>query len=101
MGYCTLHRLEIIEGNDHITDYEKEIGELSEYGNSIFEYSIKWYNHKEDMLTYSKLHPKTLFKLSGEGEESGDLWQEYYLNGKMQRIVGEIIFAEYDESKLE
>lgn len=101
MGYYTLHRLEIIEGNDHITDYEKEIGELSDYRTSTFKDSIKWYDHKEHMLSYSKFHPKTLFKLFGEGEESGDLWQEYYLNGKMQRIVGRIIFDEYDKSKLE
>jgi len=101
MGYYTVHKLEIIEGNDYITDYEKEIGELSDYEDSTFEDSIKWYDHKEHMLSYSKLHPKTLFKLSGEGEESGDLWQEYYLNGKMQRIVGRIVFDEYDESKLE
>jgi len=68
MGYYTRHTLEIIEGNDYVTDYEKEIGELSDYGISTFNDGIKWYNHEYDMLQYSKKHPNTIFKIIGEGE---------------------------------
>ena len=32
MGYYTYYKLEIVNGNDLTTDYEKEIGELSGYG---------------------------------------------------------------------
>lgn len=99
MGYYTRYRLEIIEGNDYVTDYEKEISAIADY-NNCFDDSIKWYEHEKDMRTYSKKHPKTLFKLLGEGGESEDLWHEYYLNGKMQRAKGRIIFEEYDESEL-
>lgn len=53
------------------------------------------------MRAYSKKHPKTLFKLNGVGEDEGDMWVEYYLNGKMQRGVAEISFPEFDESKLQ
>jgi hypothetical protein len=99
MGYYTYYKLEIVSGNDSTTDYEKEIGELSGYRN-CFEESIKWYEHEKDMRQYSLKHPNTLFKLSGEGEESGDLWQEYYLNGKMQLVTAQIVFDDFDESKL-
>jgi hypothetical protein len=99
MGYYTLHQLEIVKGNDGVTDYEKEISELSEYAD-CFSDSIKWYEHETDMRVYSLKHPNTLFKLSGEGEESGDIWAEYYLNGKMQKVYAEIVLAPFDESKL-
>ena len=100
MGYYTRHELEIISGDDYITDYKKEIGEISGYGNCLYD-SIKWYEHEKDMRKYSKNHPNTLFKLIGEGEESGDLWHEYYLNGKMQRVKAQIIFEDFDSKKLE
>jgi hypothetical protein len=99
MGYYTYYKLEIVSGNDSTTHYEKEISELSGYG-SCFDDSIKWYEHEKDMRQYSLKHPNTLFKLSGEGEESGDIWQEYYLNGKMQRVTAIIVFGDFDESKL-
>jgi hypothetical protein len=38
--------------------------------------------------------------LIGYGEEQGDMWHEYYLNGKMQRVNAEIIFADFDKTKL-
>jgi len=100
MGYYTKHELEIISGNDNVTDYEKEIGEISEYGDSVFEESIKWHDCIKDMLEYSKKHPKTLFCITGEGEESGDLWKHYYLNGKMQNCEAKIVYDEFDETKL-
>lgn len=99
MGYYTRHKLEILEGNDFSTDYKKEISDLSGYRNA-FEYEIKWCEHQRDMIEYSKLHPKVVFKLSGEGEESGDLWVEYYQNGKFQREKTQIVIAGFDPSKL-
>lgn len=99
MGYYTSHTLEIIEGDDYTTDYKEEIGKESGYGNPFGE-SCKWYDHEKDMRSFSKKHPKTIFKLSGEGEEAGDIWHEYYLNGKMQRTKAKIVFEKYDPSKL-
>ena len=32
MGYYTRHELTILEGDDFNTDYAKEIGEISDYG---------------------------------------------------------------------
>ncbi len=90
MGYYTRHELEVLQGNDHETDYEQEISENADYG-SCFEDEIKWYEHEKDMREYSKKHPKTVFALKGEGEEIGDIWTEYYKNGKMQKDKAKII----------
>ncbi len=100
MGYYTRHELEIVDSNDYVTDYKKEISEIADY-TSLFNESCKWYDHEKDMRAYSKKHPNTVFKLSGEGEETGDLWHEYYLNGKMQRANAIITFDKYDANKLQ
>ena len=99
MGYYTRHKLTIISGDDFKTDYRKEIGEESDYGDPFGD-ECKWYNHEKDMRAYSKKHPKVLFELSGEGEEAGDLWKEYYLNGKMQRAKAVLTYDTFDIKKL-
>lgn len=68
--------------------------------NSSFGERCKWYEHQQDMRDMSKKFPKVLFILQGEGEEAGDVWKEYYLNGKMQRAQAQLIFEEFNESKL-
>ena len=99
MGYYTAHELEIVEGNDFETNYEAEISSDSVYSD-CFEESIKWYDHQKEIIAFSKKHPKTLFKLSGEGEENGDMWEEYYKNGLTHRIVGKMVFEEFNIEQL-
>lgn len=65
-----------------------------------FAEKCKWYEHEEDMRRFSKLYPFILFELSGEGEESGDIWRKYFLNGKMQYCKSKIEFEPFDETKL-
>lgn len=43
----------------------------------------KWYDNDDDMLELSRKFPDTIFKLHGNGEEAGDVWDSYYKNGKM------------------
>ena len=100
MGYYTRFELEIASGNDYETDYEKEISELADYHN-CFEDEHRWYEHEKDMRTYSERHPNTIFVLSGEGEESGDLWKAYFKNGKMQRCKAKITYDEFDEAQMQ
>ena len=61
---------------------------------------MKWYDHEEDMCELSKLFPNILFTLEGFGEEQGDIWREYFYNGKFQYAPATIIFDEFDENKL-
>lgn len=60
----------------------------------------KWYTNEKDMQKLSQLFPDVLFTLSGEGEEAGDIWAKYFLDGKMQEAKAEIIVAPFDPSKL-
>lgn len=108
MGYYTYFELYIIDNGSDLSDsdiyadlfnqipdadyYLDELGETNEAG--------KWYSHSKDMAEFSKLHPDVLFKMSGEGEETGDIWDEYYRNGKRQLCMATLSFDPFDERKL-
>lgn len=62
--------------------------------NGASEESCKWYEHDTDMIEMSKDFPNVLFKLHGEGEEVGDIWDSYYLNGKSQDHKAKIMIDE-------
>ena len=66
----------------------------------MFEESVKWYDHRKDMIRVSKDYPDILFTLSGEGEEPEDLWKEYYLNGQYQEAKAVITFEDFHPGKL-
>lgn len=62
--------------------------------------SCKWYDHQMDMAEMSKAFRGVLFTLSGEGEESGDVWKEYYRDGLVQVARAKIVIDKFDQSKL-
>lgn len=45
--------------------------------------SLKWYDHEKEMKQLSKEFPDVLFKLHGEGEDKYDIWDKYFMGGKM------------------
>lgn len=69
-------------------------------GYNPFEEETKWYNHENDMREISKQFPDVIFQLNGEGEESGDIWVKYFVNGKMQTASAKITFDGFDQKKL-
>jgi hypothetical protein len=77
---------------------EEALYVLADDGSS--EDSGKWYEHQEDMRKFSALHSNILFTLHGEGEENDDLWNEYYLNGKLQIAKAQIQIAPFDPKGL-
>lgn len=100
MGYYTQYALEILQGGDSNIDYQKELCDMVEY-EYLFDEQTKWYEHHEDMKTISKKYPKVLFLLYGYGEENGDMWRAYYYGGECkERIEAEIVFKEFDLSKV-
>lgn len=62
--------------------------------------SVKWYEHEEVMRKMSKDVRGLLFKLHGEGEETGDIWDKYFLNGKMQICKAQVVIPTFDEKLL-
>jgi hypothetical protein len=60
----------------------------------------KWYDHESDMRAISAKHRGVVFTLHGEGEEGGDLWNKYFLNGKMQTAFARIEYDSFDSLKL-
>ena len=62
--------------------------------------TTKWYKWKDEAIEFSKLYPDILFCISGEGEESGDIWKAYFQNGKHQICQARIVFDPYDISKM-
>lgn len=108
MGYNTSYRLhvedppkgftkktlaKIIRSNENMSYALEEDGSTAD--------CCKWYDCDEDMLNVSKQYPDVLFVLSGEGEESGDIWRTYYKNGKKQHAQAIIAFESYDPEKME
>lgn len=62
--------------------------------------NAKWYECASDMLALSARFPEFFFSLNGAGEEQGDLWNAYFFQGKMQECCAQIIWPEFDPSKL-
>lgn len=99
MGYYTYHELGHNDMSGDV-DHESDINKLAGYSGLFEGEATKWYDHEKHMREYSKRYPLITFELNGEGEETGDIWVEYYRNGKMQRIKAQIKFDPFDESKL-
>ena len=98
MGYYTRFELEVIEGNDDLVQTFRDENEYAEY--AINGNKCKWDDHEKDIKEFSQKHPDAIFQLTGEGEESGDLWIEYYKNGKVQKCPAHITYDEYDPLKM-
>ena len=100
MGYYTTYRLQCspvknVDIAESIQNWLTEHGvigyaldEFSDYYNHSLIISdhepVKWYEFNDDMIELSEAFPEVTFKLHGEGEESGDIWDRYYLNGDVE-----------------
>ena len=106
MGYYT--HFEIIVNNNEIIDKEihEKLCEISgyndwDYWTSSITGHFKWYENEHDMYELSMLFPDKVFTVTGNGEESNDIWRNYWKNGKFCDANRRIVYDEYDESKLE
>lgn len=110
MGYYTAHSLSMTNNQqgdvERIYNYAKVNDMDLAYGFTVCDEQLeatdlmKWYEHEENMREISREFPHILFELHGEGEESGDIWDEYYRDGMMQRCSAEIVIPPFDESKM-
>ena len=84
--------------NEVVEDYNFDLSGDTSICNE--EGEIKWYDSIEDLKKVSALVPEALIQVDGEGEESGDIWRSYYKGGKYQMVKTEIVYEDFDESKL-
>jgi len=107
MGYYSYYTFSVSEGNE--IDDDQAVAELREENTNAEialgedgypDGHLTWYDHEKDLKEFSKKYPNTVFHLSVEGEENGDMSDKYFKNGKMQICKAEITFPPYDESKL-
>ncbi len=110
MGYYTHYKLEVhpaIKGDmvvpeEVIGAFRKEYEEaqyaLNEDGSA--EEESKWYEHEKDLAAFSKKYPHVLFILEGAGEEQGDAWKFYCVNGETQDAKIVTTFPEPDMERL-
>lgn len=61
---------------------------------------LKWYGWGRDMMAASAQMPGVLITLTGSGEEDGDIWRAYFLDGRVQCTRPRIEFEPFDEGKL-
>ena len=55
---------------------------------------VEWKDHAAVMVVMSEKFPKMTFELTGDGQSYGDLWKEYYHDGKVECCSGDIIYEQ-------
>lgn len=104
MGYYTFYELNVADcGTERYEDIEVDFYnkfgkkfDLSEEDPfySLSREELKWYDHENDMIEFSKQHPTVKFELYGDGEDSDDHWVEYFWNGEHQYCGSVIVYNE-------
>lgn len=100
MGYQTKHDITLSAPlpEPWSPDDGGESGTTIEPGELHGHMTGKWYERRTDMAALSSRYPDVLFTIKGQGEDTGDLWVEYWRDGKVQCEVP--TFAPFDPSKL-
>jgi hypothetical protein len=88
MGYYTQYQLTQVKNNVDFNEVLEKINKISEDYHEFDESgttmdACKWYDHTEHLEKLSSLYPHTVFRLHGEGEETGDIWEKYFHQGKL------------------
>ena len=108
MGYYTKHSLNYVLKNgkkvgveleNKIWKYIKNHHYMKYALNKDYVSESKWYDEEQHMRKMSIEFPEILFIISGEGEEAGDIWKAYYLNGKRKYEEGELKVDGFNPNK--
>lgn len=97
MGYYTRYE---ITANSDLRPVLKALAEVSpgyfgdglaaaadseDYSEKFISDSWKWYDHEQDLIRASLTLPNVTIRVVGAGEENGDHWCKFFLNGQIQR----------------
>lgn len=98
MGYYTHYSLTLEEGPsgqyaEMLRDIDVILGcdDLSRY-EAVYD---KWYGYEEDMERLSRKYPDITVRVNGDGEDSDDLWQSFWRNGR--QFTERVSFAAYED----
>jgi hypothetical protein len=94
MGYYTDFKLATDTGLEDDKDFAEYFEEVTGYEFDGTDFNHKWYDHRKNMKKISEHYPEVKFTLEGSGEEAGDMWIAYYLNGKEQMCKSIVTFEE-------
>lgn len=100
MGYYTNYSIYLEDGpEEEYVKMLKDIDGILGCGDmSAFEaVYAKWYGVEEDMERLSRKYPDITVRIYGDGEESDDLWQTFWHNGK--QFSERVHFASYNDIK--
>ncbi|MCK5131738.1 MAG: hypothetical protein KAR40_06245 [Candidatus Sabulitectum sp.] len=105
MGYYTTYKLSIVGDKVDVFQVANFIETLQGPGYDMTKVlfgsaCVKWYDYEDEMKQASIKFKDTILKLHGNGEEDGDVWVRYFLNGKVQECKAKVTFEEFDEDKL-
>jgi hypothetical protein len=104
MGYYTHYTIRITDADNanQMTEIAEKLGlseeryETSDEGTKLStDFDDKWYSWKEQFLRVSRVYPRVLFEVNGEGEENDDLWKARIRNGEAEVIHAKIVFDEF------
>lgn len=100
MGYYTNYNIYLEDGpEEEFAKMLKDIDDILGCGDmSAFEaVYAKWYSMGEDMDRLSRKYPDITVRIYGDGEESDDLWQTFWHNGR--QFSERVHFAGYNDIK--
>ena len=106
MSYMTDYQLDWSDDTVSFEDIVAVIMESKEgppeHWRDVLEYCepASWNDHEADMARVSGRWPKVLFTLHGRGEDMDDFWKAYFLGGKVEVVVGEMVFPDFDPANL-
>jgi hypothetical protein len=85
MGYYTKFELEGVEPAWRHDTIKRAIIEQCRYDADIItdHEPVKWYKCESDCKAVSAANPGIGFRISGMGEETGDVWWKEFLNGQL------------------
>ena len=92
----------LAENIDGLTPGQQDYEDVTSEWMEMLEGDItenRWESHEKDIAKISRIWPETLFMLSMCGEQ-GERHQDYFLNGMVQTVPGEIIFPPFQPERL-
>lgn len=89
MGYYTQYDI-----SNNSPEIKEAINEISGY-KCVDSHEIKWYNCLNDIKAVSLMFPGQEVHVSGEGEESGDIWKAFAKDGLVYRAEADLEYGPY------